>query len=68
MHYNGDMGKKRGAPPKLPEERKGHVVQIRLTSAEKADCEQAAQLDDAKMSKWARETLAKAARRRIKRG
>jgi len=62
------MGKKRGAPVKPPDERKGHVVQIRLTSAEKADCEQAAQLEGVKMSKWARNTLMRGAQRRIARG
>ena len=61
------MGKKRGAPPKPPEQRKGHVVQIRLTSDEKAGCERAAHLDGMKMSKWARETLTRGAQRRIAR-
>jgi len=61
------MTNKRGAPPKPPEKRKSKVVQIRLTESEKADCESAAQLDDKKMSDWARDTLVRAARRRLKR-
>ena len=56
---------KRGAPPKPPEKLKSNVVQIRLTEAEKADCEAAAEADGLKMSAWARKTLASTAKRRI---
>ena len=67
MHYNNGMDNNiRGAPTKPPEQRKSHVVQLRLTSSEKEACEQAAGLDGVKMSKWARETLVKTAKRRIK--
>lgn len=67
MHYNYGMNNnKRGAPTKPPEQRKSHVVQLRLTSAEKETCEQAAELDGVKMSKWARETLVRTAKRRMK--
>ncbi|MBI2479874.1 MAG: hypothetical protein HYV60_14950 [Planctomycetia bacterium] len=62
------MNKKLGAPPKDPEKRKSNVVQIRLTDLEKEQCEQAAELDGAKMSQWARDTLVRTANRRIKRG
>ena len=62
------MKKKLGAPPKPPEDRKGNVVQIRLTDLEKEQCEQAAELDSTKLAAWARDTLAKTAKRRIKRG
>ena len=41
-------------------------MQLRLTSAEKETCEQAAELDGVKMSKWARETLVRTAKRRMK--
>lgn len=60
------MKSKRGAPPKPDDERKSNVVQIRLTDAEKTDCETAAEADGVKMSAWARSTLVKSARRRIK--
>ena len=60
--------KKRGAPVKPPEERKGAPLQVRLTSEDRELCDQAAELDKVKLSKWARDTLVKAARRRIKRG
>jgi len=64
------MVTKRGAPVKPPDERKASVVQIRLTDAEKAECELAAKAEDIKMSAWARRTLVKAAirRNREKRG
>ena len=60
------MEAKRGAPEKPPEERKGNVVQIRLTDDDKAACEQAAALDGIKMSQWARDTLLRSAKRRLK--
>jgi uncharacterized protein (DUF1778 family) len=58
------MSTKRGAPVKSPEERKGNVVQIRLTDDEKAACESAAGLTGKKMSAWARDTLVRAAKRK----
>ncbi len=58
------MGKKRGAPTKTPNRRKSNVVQIRLTDAEKAECETAAAADGLKMAAWARYALARAAKRR----
>jgi len=58
------MKTKRGAPVKSPEERKGNVVQIRLTDVEKAACESAAELTGQKMSAWARTTLVRAAKRK----
>ena len=60
------MGKKLGAPPKPPEERKGSAVQIRLTAAEREACEEAAALAGVKLAAWARDALFKAAKRRIK--
>jgi len=44
LHYNKGMAEKeqkRGAPTKPPEVRKDHVVQIRLTSAKRQECERA---------------------------
>ena len=60
------MKTKRGAPVKSPEERKGNVVQIRLTDTEKDACEAAAEFTGQKMSAWARNTLVRAARRKAK--
>jgi hypothetical protein len=60
------MKAKRGAPEKPPEERKGNVVQIRLTDAEKAACEKAADRTRQKMSAWARKALVRAAGRKAK--
>lgn len=61
------MDSKRGAPEKPPEDRKSNVVQIRLTDADKVVCEQAAELDGLKLSRWARDTLLRAAKRRVAR-
>ncbi len=61
------MAKKLGAPKKPPEDRKSEVVLLRLTEAEKADCEQAAELDGVKLATWARNALVRIAGRRIKR-
>jgi hypothetical protein len=57
------MNIRRGAPIKPPAERKGNAVQVRLTDAEKENCELAAQAEGLKMSAWARRTLVKAADR-----
>jgi hypothetical protein len=50
----------RGAPPKPPEERKGSLLGIRLTAAEREAVDAAA---NGKASTWAREVILKAARR-----
>ena len=58
------MGKKkqrRGAPQKLPEERRSAMLPIRLTEAEKAEIDTAA---EGKASAWARDVLLRAAKRR----
>jgi len=49
------MGKKRGAPQKPPEQRKGKIFPIRLTQREYTLVETAA--GDGKPSAWAREVL-----------
>jgi hypothetical protein len=62
------MGKpKRGAPKKPPELRKEAPLQVRLTAAERIDCETAAAKAGIKLSAWARQTLAGAAKRQISR-
>jgi hypothetical protein len=52
---------RRGAPLKPPEERKSVLLPIRLTEAEKAEIDSAA---DGKASTWARAVLLRAASRR----
>jgi len=54
------MKPKRGAPPKPPEERRSVLLPIRLTKAEKAEIDAAA---DGKASTWARGVLLRAAKR-----
>jgi hypothetical protein len=55
--------RERGRPPKPPEERKESMLVIRLTEAELADIEAAA---NGKASTWARQQLVRLARRRKK--
>jgi hypothetical protein len=57
------MKTKRGAPKKPPEERKGSPLQIRLTEAERAACDKAAENADVKLAAWARSVLVRAAKR-----
>ena len=51
---------KRGAPEKPPEERRSVLLGVRLTEAEKAMIDAAA---DGKASTWARDVLVRAAKR-----
>lgn len=69
MIYIYGMGKpNRGAPEKPPEERKSAIVLLRMTDAERAECESAAALEGVKLAKWARKTLTSAAKRRNAKG
>lgn len=52
---------KRGAPEKPPELRKSVLLGVRMTEAERAEIDEAA---DGKASTWARDVLLRAARRR----
>lgn len=52
---------KRGAPEKPPEQRKSVLLGVRMTEAERAEIDAAA---DGKASTWARDVLLRAARRR----
>ena len=54
---------KRGAPVKPPEKRRNVLLPIRVTEAEKAELDAAA---DGKTSTWARDVLLRAAKRRSK--
>lgn len=59
------MGKKkttrRGAPEKPPEQRKSVLLGVRMTAAEREEIDTAS---EGKASKWARDVLLRAARRR----
>lgn len=57
----GMKAPKRGAPVKSPEDRKDILLGIRLTAAEKAAIDVAA---NGKASAWARDVLLRAAKRR----
>lgn len=61
MLYSVGMENKRGAPTKPPEERRSVLLPIRVTEAEKAELEAAA---DGKLSTWARDLLLRSARRK----
>ena len=68
IYIYGMAKPKRGAPEKPPEDRKSAIVLLRLTEAERADCESAAGLDGLKLATWARKTLTSAAKRRNAKG
>ncbi|MEX0700987.1 MAG: hypothetical protein WD069_02720 [Planctomycetales bacterium] len=55
------MKKQRGRPHKPPEDRKSAELRIRLTGAERAELDAAA---EGGTSTWARDVLLKAARRK----
>jgi hypothetical protein len=59
------MGKKRGAPPKPPGQRKAKLIAFRMSFAEFAEIKAAA---GHKVSAWMRETLLRAARNSGSRG
>jgi uncharacterized protein (DUF1778 family) len=56
-----------GRPPKPEDERKANVLRIRLTEEDRAILDEAAQLQDAETSTWAREALLELAKRTLRR-
>ena len=61
------MAKSKGGRPKLSNaERLAVIVQFRMTAEERAQCEQAAELEGVKFSTWIRDRLLRAAKREIK--
>ena len=65
--YNENMAKSRGRPPKDPDDVLSERIDIRITVAEKADFEGAAERIDASLSEWMRARLRTAARRDLRR-
>lgn len=57
------MAKKMGRPPKAPGGL-GRVLQIRLTDAERADYQKAAERAGVPLSEWIRANLGRAAKRK----
>lgn len=60
------MSKKRGRPPKEPDEAKSRYLQVRVNPDEKAEYEAAAALAGVPVSEWVRERLQLAARRALR--
>lgn len=56
------MAKKRGQPPKAPEDRHGALIQLRVRADEKQGFEDAARLSGLSLSAWMRERLRGTAR------
>jgi len=56
-----------GRPKLAPAERLAEIVQFRLTSDERAECERAASKAGVKFSTWIRDTLVKTAKRQSRR-
>jgi hypothetical protein len=59
---------KAGRPPKPPEDRRDRDMKIPLSESERETIVEAAEADEAKPVTWARETLLKAAKRKLTRG
>jgi uncharacterized protein (DUF1778 family) len=68
LYYNFDMKAKIGRPRKAPEESLTEIIPIRLTRAEREQCERAAAQAQRKLTAWIRERAVKAARREAKSG
>jgi len=62
------MKGKAGRPKKDPADARSEIVLVRMTTAERADCENAAEQVGVRLSEWIRERLAKAAKRESKKG
>lgn len=61
------MAKSKGGRPELePGDRKGEIIQFRMTADERTQCERAAELEGVKFSTWIRDRLLRAAKRKIK--
>jgi hypothetical protein len=59
---------KAGRPPKPPEDRRDRDMKIPLSESERETIVEAAEADESKPVTWARETLLKAAKRKLTRG
>jgi len=60
------MKRSRGRPPKDPAETLSERIDIRITSAEKTDFEEAAETAEQSLSVWMRKRLRSAARRELR--
>lgn len=61
------METRMGRPPKAPSEQLSEIIPIRMTSAERKQCEQAAEKGGMTLSAWIRHHAIRAARRESKR-
>jgi hypothetical protein len=59
------MKKKRGAPKKAPDKKKGELLQIRVGEAEKQAFAAAAEADGKTISAWIRDRLRRDSRREL---
>jgi len=57
-----------GRPPKDPEDQSSEFIGIRMTTAERELCEQAAEQAELKLSAWIRDRATKAAKREARLG
>ena len=57
---------KMGRPPLPTEERKAHMLRIRMTDDDREQINQAAETEGESASEWARQILLKAAKRTLK--
>jgi predicted HicB family RNase H-like nuclease len=57
------MKNKGGRPKKAPKDSRSEIVLVRMTPAERAACEKAAETAGIRLSEWIRERVAKAVKR-----
>lgn len=68
LYYNSGMVKpKMGRPPKEPTDRLAEIIQFRMTTEERQECERIAERAGVKFSAWIRDRLLRAAKRESKR-
>lgn len=60
------MPRKRGRPPKPPEERLTERLEVRAAADEKADFERSAAIAEMKLSDWIRDRLKACAKRELR--
>ena len=56
---------KMGRPPLPKQERKANMFRIRMTEAERAEIDLAAESEDQSSSEWARKVLLRSAKRKL---
>ena len=67
MFYNFGMKTRMGRPPKPEAEQASEIIALRMTEAERKQCEHVASKAEMKLSAWIRDRVLRAAKREAKR-